>query len=137
MSESGRAVVLRYYREVWEAARPEAADGLFGEGYVNHAGSRGTMKGPAGIRANYAGLLAAFPDVVFELNDVLAEGEKVVVRYTMRGTHKGTFQGIEPTGRAVTVPGIGIYRVAEGKIQESWVMRDSLALLQQLGKPGL
>ena len=127
------SVVLRYYREVWEERQPEAITQLFGASYVNHAGSRGTLAGPAGIRANYDATTAAFPDVRFTLDDVLVEGDKVVVRYTMLGRQDGAFQGTLPSGREVNVPGIGIYRVADGRIQESWVVRDSLALLKQIG----
>lgn len=128
-----RSVIERYYDEVWAQRRPEAIDGLFAAGYLNHAGARGTLAGPAGIRSNYDSLVRAFPDVRFDLDDVVAEGDKVVVRYTMHGTHRGEFQGIAPTGRGVTVPGIGIYRIAGGLVQESWVVRDSLVLLRQLG----
>ena len=128
-----RSVIERYYDEVWAQRRPEAIDGLFAAGYLIHAGARGTLAGPAGIRSNYDSLVRAFPDVRFDLDDVVAEGDKVVVRYTMHGTHRGEFQGIAPTGRGVTVPGIGIYRIAGGLVQESWVVRDSLVLLRQLG----
>lgn len=130
--ESPGDVVRRYYRVVWEGRDPEAIPALFAAGYRNHAGSRGTLSGPAGIRANYDGLIASFPDVRFDLDDVLVDGSKVVVRYTMHGTHEGPFQDIAATGRKVVVPGIGIYLVADGQIQESWVVRDSLSLLQQL-----
>ncbi len=136
MDGDAKSVVLDYYARVWDQARPEDATALFAPDYVNHAGSRGILKGPAGIQANYSSLRAAFPDVAFSLDDVLVDGDKVVVRYTMRGTHRGPFQGITASGRAVTVPGIGIYRVGDGQIQESWVMRDSLALLRQLGADG-
>lgn len=126
-------IVCSYYSIVWEARRPDQIPSYFSEAYINHAGSRGTLSGPAGIRANYDSLVVAFPDVTFTLDDVIADGEKIVARYTMRGTHDGLFQGIAPTRRAVIVPGIGIYRVADGLIQESWVLRDSLSLLKQLG----
>src|SRR5690606_7604595 len=87
-------VVRRYYRVVWDERSPTAIPELFSEDYRNHAGSRGVLAGPAGIRANYDSLTGSFPDVRFTLDDVLSEGEKVVVRYTMHGTHKGPFQGI-------------------------------------------
>jgi len=133
MASDPLAVIRRYYREVWEERCPDVIPELFAAGYANHAGSRGTLRGPAGIRANYEGLIKSFPDVTFDLDDILADGAKVVVRYTMRGTHKDAFQGIEATGAAVVVPGIGIYVVIDGQIQESWVVRDSLSLLKQLG----
>ncbi|GGF54683.1 hypothetical protein GCM10007301_12780 [Azorhizobium oxalatiphilum] len=131
-TDDPKAVILRYYDQVWDKRQPEAIEGLFAAEYVNHAGARGLLAGPAGIRKNYDALLASFPDVRFTLDDILVDGEKVVVRYTMLGTHTGEFQGRAPTGRAVTVPGIGIYAVSGGKIRESWVLRDSLVLLRQL-----
>ena len=130
---SPKDVILRYYAEVWDGRRPEVIGSLFAASYVNHAGSRGTLGGPAGIRANYDSTLAAFPDVRFRLDEVLAEGNKVVARYTMLGRHDGPFQGTPATGRSIDVPGIGIYSVADGMIQESWVLRDTLALLRQIG----
>lgn len=126
-------VIRRYYREVWDKRRPELIPSLFATTYQNHAGSRGTLSGPAGIQANYDAIMKSFPDVRFELNDVLCADDKIVVRYTMRGTHTGDFQGIAPTNTAVVVPGIGIYAVSDGMIRESWVVRDSLSLLNQIG----
>jgi predicted ester cyclase len=128
-----REVVERYYREVWDKRQPELIPSLFAPSYRNHAGARGTLAGPAGIRSNYDATLAAFPDVRITRDAVICEGDLVVVRYTMLGTHEGPFQGRAATGRAVSVPGIGIYRIADDLVQESWVVRDSLMLLRQLG----
>ncbi|AHF76626.1 putative ester cyclase [Sodalis praecaptivus] len=128
-----REVVEYYYDKVWSQRCPEAIPSLFAEEYVNHAGARGTLRGPAGIEHNYRTTLAAFPDVAMRLDAVLSEGDQVVARYTMLGTHQDTFLGIAATGAAISVPGIGIYRVDGGKIRESWVVRDALALLKQLG----
>jgi steroid delta-isomerase-like uncharacterized protein len=77
--------------------------------------------------------LTASPDLYFTIEDQVAEGDKVVTRYTARGTHLGPFMGIPPTGKQVTVTGIGIIRVANGKIVEEWANGDNLGLLQQLG----
>ncbi|WP_321943836.1 ester cyclase [Paraburkholderia tropica] len=130
--QSPRTVIERYYDEVWEKRRPDEIPSLFAAGYVNHAGARGTLSGPEGIRTNYQSLVSAFPDVRFMLDDLLVDGAKVVVRYTMYGTHLGQFQEFAPSGRQVVVPGIGIYMVKDGQIQESWVVRDSLLLIRQL-----
>lgn len=132
-AKSPRAVIEHYYDVVWAKRRPAEIGSLFARSYLNHAGVRGVLAGPAGIRSNYESLIKAFPDVSFVLDDFLVDGDKVVVRYTMQGTHEGEFQGTARTGRAVTVPGIGIYRIEDGLIQESWVVRDSLLLLRQIG----
>lgn len=130
---AAKDVILDYYRRVWDEGKTEAIPELFAAGYVNHAGARGTLKGPEGILANYRSLNDAFPDVAFTLDLVLSEGNRVCAYYTMTGTHKGVFMGIPPTGAQVKVPGIGIYEIADGMIAESWVVRDSLVLLRQLG----
>lgn len=76
---------------------------------------------------------AAFPSYQLIAEDMIAEGDKVVVRGTMQGTHKGNLMGIPPTGKQVTMPVIVIYRIADGKIVEHWINADQLGLMQQLG----
>jgi predicted ester cyclase len=78
-------------------------------------------------------LFAAFPDLQFLLDDLLADGNQVVARFTVRGTQTGVFQGIPATGSAAAVSGIAIYRLAGGKVVEQWLEYDQLGLLQQLG----
>jgi steroid delta-isomerase-like uncharacterized protein len=78
-------------------------------------------------------LYEGFPDLQYTLEDLIAEGDKVVNRFTGRGTHKGEFQGIPPTGKSATVSGMGILRFAGGKIVEQWSLWDQLGMLQQLG----
>ncbi len=133
MTAESKQVIYDYYRRVWDEGEVDAIPALFASGYVNHAGARGTLKGPEGILSNYRSLKDAFPDVAFTLDLVLSEGSRVCVYYTMTGTHEGPFMGIAPTSSQVKVPGIGIYEVRGGMIAESWVVRDSLVLLRQLG----
>jgi steroid delta-isomerase-like uncharacterized protein len=78
-------------------------------------------------------MLTAFPDLHFTIEDMVAEGDKVVVRWIVRGTHRGTFQDIPPTGKAVTLTGISLFRVANGRGVEVWTDADYLGMLQQLG----
>lgn len=75
----------------------------------------------------------AFPDLYGTIEDLIAEGDKVVTRITYRGTHQGEFMGIPPTGRPVTMTFTGINRIAGGKIAEGWVNFDALGMMQQLG----
>ena len=75
----------------------------------------------------------AFPDTQFTVDERIVDGNRIAVRWMMRGTHQGEFQGIPPTGKAVTVTGIAIHRFAGNQIQESWDCYDALGLLQQLG----
>ena len=76
---------------------------------------------------------AAFPDLRMSAEDVIAEGDRAAVRYTMTGTHRGEFMGMAPTGKQITVAGIEIIRVAGGKAVEHWGVTDQMAMLQQLG----
>ena len=87
----------------------------------------------AGWKTFIAAFLAGFPDFQLALEDVLAEGDRVGVRWTFRGTHQGEFMGIAPTGKRVSMSAIEINRVAGGKVAEHWVVLDQLGLLQQLG----
>jgi predicted ester cyclase len=77
-------------------------------------------------------LLLAFPDLHFTIEDMFAEGDKVATRWTIRGTHRGEFMGLPPTGNQVTWSGINITRVVEGKLVEDWVEQDTPGLMQQL-----
>ena len=78
-------------------------------------------------------LFAAFPDISFTVEDMIAEGDKVVTRWSLSATHKGEFQGIAPTGNRVSITGVDISRIVAGKVVESWMYSDRVGLLQQLG----
>ena len=86
-----------------------------------------------GYQHSMAQLLASFPDARFSIDDLIAEGDRVVVRHRLRGTHQGVFQGIPPTGKPVMMTAIGILRMVNGQIAETWLDADFLGLLQQLG----
>ena len=77
--------------------------------------------------------IAAIPDVTATIEDIIAEGDRVAVRMTMRGTQKGEFRGIPPTGKTAVMTEMSIYRISEGKIAEGWDLSDRLGLMQQLG----
>ena len=77
--------------------------------------------------------LTAFPDLHFTIEELIAEGDKVAGRYTARGTHKGELMGIPPTNNAISLTVSEIYRIADGKITEHWVILDALGMMQQLG----
>ena len=87
----------------------------------------------AGYKEMMSALLAAYPDAHFPVDELIVEGEKAVVRHSMRGTHRGTFQGIPPTGKAVTVSAIVQFRLVGNKVAETWLNADFLGMLQQLG----
>jgi predicted ester cyclase len=91
------------------------------------------IHGRQGIKQFYGMLRAAFPDLHFTIEDQIAAGDRVVTRWTANGTHNGEFQGISPTGKQITIAGIDIDRLANGKVVECWPVADELGLLRQLG----
>lgn len=128
----GRRVLL----EIWGEGRLELVDELYAPAYVDHV-SRGpepsTVEGPAGLKQAVAAFRAAFPDLRYEVDDQIAEGEIVVTRFSAAGTHEREFLGAAPSGRRVAYTGIDVNRVRDGRIVESWIQYDALGLLQQLG----
>ena len=112
----------------------DAVDRLFAPDYVDHDRSRADLPpGPAGVKLAWAGFQVAFPDLHATIEDLVAEGQKVVVRGSIRGTHQGELMGIPPTGKPVTVTLIDVNRIEGGKLAERWAEADMLGMLQQLG----
>lgn len=95
-------------------------------------GSDGNVEGLDDLMDAQWGFFDAFPDTRLTLDEVISEGDLVSLRFTATGTHKGTFEGIEPTGKTFEISAMGMVRVADGKITEKWVQMDMLGLLQQL-----
>jgi len=133
MSEENEAVVRRAFDEV-AMGDMTAVDEIIAPEFVRHDLAGGTeAHGPDGVKRLIAALRSAFPDIQTTVDDVISGGDRVVVRFTARGTQSGPFMGIAPTGREATWTGINIYRVADGQIQETWQLADGLGLLRQLG----
>ena len=133
MSEENEAVVRRAFDEV-AMGDMTAVDEIIAPEFVRHDLAGGTeAHGPDGVKRLIAALRSAFPDIQTTVDDVISGGDRVVVRFTARGTHRGQFQGIAATGLEATWTGINIYRVADGQIQETWQLADGLGLLRQLG----
>lgn len=110
----------------------EAIANSFNSGSLDHLDE---LLGPGlqNFKRDLATLRVAFPDAVFKIDDLIGEGDKLVDRFTVTGTHKGPFVGISPTGRRVALPGISVVRIDGGKVVERWGISDQLGLLQQLG----
>jgi len=111
----------------------EVADEIYAVDHVSHDAVNPGMDGPEAMKHFVAGYREAFPDLEMIVEDVIASGEKVVVRWVARGTHRGTLVNLSPTGRQVVVTGMHILRVQDGKVQEDWVNWDTLGMMQQLG----
>ena len=132
--EENKALARRLYEEVWNQGNLDAATEVLAPTYVVHdPGTPGRPNGIEGEQQTASLYRTAFPDLHFTLEDVLAEGDEVAVRFTASGTQRGVLMGLAPTGKHATVTGISIFHVADGKITEHWVIFDALGLLQQLG----
>jgi predicted ester cyclase len=135
MSGDENKALVRRWMERIDTRDPAVVDELVGEDYQDHNPPPfpDLPSGIAGARQAFAYALAAFSDVVHTVEDQLAEGDLVVSRISAVGTHTGEFLGIPPTGRRVTMGGIAIHRIHDGRLVEHWAQVDALGLLQQLG----
>jgi len=131
-ADTNKEIVRRLGVEPWEG-KLGVIDELVAPDYVGHDPAQPEMHGPEGIKEFITGYLAGFPDGRITIDGQLAEGDMVATRWTGRGTHQGELMGIPPTGKQVTVSGITISRVKNGKVVEEWSNWDTLGMLQQLG----
>jgi len=131
-ADTNKEIVRRLGVEPWEG-NLGVIDELVAPDYVGHDPAQPDMQGPAGIKEFITGYLAGFPDGRITIDGQFAEGDMVATRWTGRGTHKGELMGIPPTGKQVTVSGITISQVKNGKVVEEWSNWDTLGMLQQLG----
>lgn len=131
--EQNKATMQRIYDDFINTGNLDAADRLIAADVIEHEEFPGTAPGLEGVKQIIAMFRAAFPDLHFTVEDMIAEGDKVVSRVTMRGTHRGEFLGIPPTGKSITVSTIDIARFAGGKVAEHWAVTDNLTMMQQLG----
>ncbi len=134
MSEQNKMIVQRYVAEVSNRRNRAAIDELIAVDYLHHAdgGVSFDLRGPALIQREVAALTAAFANPHWTIEDLIAEEDKVVYRWTARGVHQGEFMGIAATGKPVSLTGITILRIESGKIAERWGSADMAGLLQQL-----
>jgi steroid delta-isomerase-like uncharacterized protein len=127
--EENKTLVRRFNDDAFNRRDLEARDRFLGPNFAVN----GVVVDRAQARAKVAALFTAFPDFHRALEDIVAEGDKVVARYTARGTHQGEFMGIPATGKHVTFRWITIYRLEGDRVAEEWPLFDALGLLQQLG----
>ena len=132
-TEENKAIVHRVYSEVINAGNLDRADAFIAVNMIEHEEFPGIGPGLAGFKQVIGMFRAAFPDMTFTAEDTIAEGDHVVARFTMRGTHRGELMGIPATGKSVKINGIDIARISGGKISEHWGQMDTMGLMQQLG----
>lgn len=130
MSAAAKAVVRRFYSGIFRDL--SLAELCIAADYVDH-NNEPAGRGPAVVRAHIEALLHTPPDFSLTIDDMVAEGDKVVTRVTGRGTHQGIWMAIAPTGRQVQVKGINLDRVVDGRIVEHWGEADTVGMLLQMG----
>jgi predicted ester cyclase len=129
---ANKAVVLRSEAELWSKGNLTVADELYSTDFVCHFVGGIEWKGLSGIKRAVQSHRASFPDWDEKVEDIIAEGDRVVIRITSTGTQRGEFAGIPPTERKITIEEFHIYRLAGGKIVEQWGMPDVQGLMTQL-----
>ena len=133
MSAEENKALIRRWGELWNAGDAAAIAALVTPDYVRHDPNGPEVRGPNAERQLVELYRAAFPDLRFTIEHLVAEGDLVVAHLTVRGTHRGELLGIPPTGTPLTRAAIELYRIRDGKVAEQWVALDALGLLQQLG----
>jgi steroid delta-isomerase-like uncharacterized protein len=136
MSKQNKMIAYRLLDELWNRENFAVVDELVASDYDGHSSTE--FYGPEGAKQFVSEVHKAFPDFRFTIEDQIAEGDKVATRWTARGTHQGEFQGVAPTGRRITMTGVTVFRMANGKLIDGWTNEDVLGWLQQLGAvPGI
>jgi len=135
LNEANKTVSRRFFEEVFSRGRLNLLDEIIAKDHVNSGPGTlpGLPNGPEGTKQFVTVYRNAFPDVHFTIDEQIAEGDKVVTRWTAKGTHKGELMGTPATGKSSTVTGIAVDRLVNGKIAESWGIFDQFGMLQQLG----
>jgi steroid delta-isomerase-like uncharacterized protein len=133
-AEENKAIFRRYVEELGNEGNFDLADEIFDQYRAHQSDGTTLERGPEDVKRFMGEFRSAFPDFHSTIEDMVAEGDKVVTRWRARGTHQGEFRGIAPTGKEIEITGIGIFRFStEGKVVESWDAMDQLGMMQQLG----
>ena len=133
-AEENKALARRVIEEMFNNGNLDVADELIAQDYVDHDPAMPEdVHGPEGFKEYVSAYRSAFPDLHIQIEDQIAEGNKVATRWTGTGTHEGELAGIARTGNRVTLPGMEIVRIYEGKLVEGWEGYDSMTMMRQLG----
>jgi predicted ester cyclase len=124
IAAANKELLRRFYKEVYVDWNMALADAVVSPRFVSHDWPAGGPTGPQAFRDYYAAMRSAVPDARYAVDDLIAECDKVMVRWRLLGTHKGAFNGIAPTGKPITLKGIAVYRLEGGNLMERWVVSD-------------
>lgn len=130
--ERNKEVVRKNHAEVWSKGNLEILEEVYTSDFICHFIVGPEWRGYEGVRGAVSRHRTSFPDWTEQIEDIIAEGDRVVTRFRSRGTHKGEFNGISPTGRQVEIFEVAIYRIEDGRVAEQWGFPDALGLMQQL-----
>ena len=133
MTEENKAIHRSIWEVIWNQGNLDLADEIYDSSHISHGQGIELPPGPEGLKSLISIYRAAFPDVHFTIEDQIAEGDKVVTRWSSRGTHKGALMGIPATGKQTVSAGITMTKFLAGKAIESWNSWDRLGLMQQIG----
>jgi steroid delta-isomerase-like uncharacterized protein len=133
-----KELVNRFVEELWNERRLDVADAIFAKDCVTHQLRSGVPtdavpRGPQAIKEHVTGWVASFPDLHFSIEQMMGEGDRVVMQLLMEGTHQSAWMGIPASGRKMQIRMFTVHRVMQGKIVEDWVLVESLGFFQQLG----
>jgi steroid delta-isomerase-like uncharacterized protein len=132
MSEQNKTLARRWFEDLFSRGDLDAAEEILSAEFLDHL-PREEERGIEELKDYVSVYRTAFPDIEGTVEEIVAEADKVVVRWKSHGTHQGEFMGVAPTGRHVTFSGMRLFRIAENKIAESWVNIDERGLQEQLG----
>jgi len=126
----------RYFDECANGGNLDLVDEIYAADYQHHDPANPDprpMVGPQAVRDHLISLKGGFPDLVFDVEDMISDGDQIIVRWTARGTNTGDYFGMPPTGKSIEITGMNTWRTRDGQAVEGWVNRDDMGLLQQLG----
>jgi predicted ester cyclase len=137
-TEQNKAIVTRFYEELWNQRNLSVADDIFAADCLTHqlhsgTASVGMPRSPEAVKKHVAEWLAGFPDLRFDIEEIVAEVDQVVSRSVMHGIHMGTWLGLAPTGNEVSIRMYVTHKIKDRKIVEDWVLVEALGFFQQLG----
>jgi steroid delta-isomerase-like uncharacterized protein len=132
MDTERNKALIRKWIEALNTRQLDVAQEVFAAAHRDGYAGPGQTIGPAGVQERVGRLLSAFPDLQFVIEDMVAEGDRVVTRFSVRGTHRGEFMGRAPTGRQFEIGWVSFVQIAAGQVAASWGLFDGLALLRQL-----
>ena len=133
MSEQNKAALRRFVDEIMNKGNLKVVDEFITADTIDHSLMPGQESGPEGFKQFVTMFRSAFPDLHVTIEDLIAEGDKLVAQVSTTGTHKGEFMGIAPTGKQIEMGEVHILRMASGKMVEHWGIEDQLGMMMQLG----